>query len=77
MLATQKFVGSFPREHTYWQKKCLAWMQCKSLWIKASDKCKIKICWKCTYPQAIQDADKMQWMGATRMRVQTAYKASQ
>jgi len=21
------------------QKKCIAWMQCKSLWIKASAKC--------------------------------------
>ncbi len=29
-----------PREHTYWQYKCIAWMHCKSLWIKASAKCK-------------------------------------
>ncbi len=31
-------MGSIPREHTYW-KKCIAWMHCKSLWIKASAKC--------------------------------------
>ncbi len=28
-----------PREHTYWQSKCKAWMHCKSLWIKVSVKC--------------------------------------
>ncbi len=33
-------MGSIPREHTYWQYKCIAWMHCKSLWIKASGKCK-------------------------------------
>ncbi len=32
-------MGSIPREHTYWQYKCIAWMYCKSLWIKASAKC--------------------------------------
>ncbi len=32
-------MGSIPREHMYWQKKCITWMHCKSLWIKASDKC--------------------------------------
>ncbi len=31
-------MGSIPREHTYWQK-CITWMHCKSLWIKASAKC--------------------------------------
>ncbi len=35
-----KVVGSIPREHTYSQYKCMAWMHYKSLWIKASDKCK-------------------------------------
>ncbi len=56
----------------------------------------MKICWKCTHPQAIQDVDEfffffirtdlekciiacssmdpLQWMGAVRMRVQTAEK---
>ncbi len=28
-----------PREHTYRLKKCITWMHCKSLWIKASVKC--------------------------------------
>ncbi len=32
-------MGSIPRERAYWQKKCIAWMHCKSLWIKASAKC--------------------------------------
>ncbi len=41
-VSSAKIVGSIPREHTYWQKKCIAWMHCKSLWIKASAK------WKCT-----------------------------
>ncbi len=41
-LAALKVVGSIPRE-SYWQKKCIAWMHCKSLWIKASDKCKFQI----------------------------------
>ncbi len=27
------------REHTYWHKISIAWMHCKSLWIKASAKC--------------------------------------
>ncbi len=31
-------MGSIPREHTYWQK-CIAWMHCKLLWIKAYAKC--------------------------------------
>ncbi len=39
-ITSAKVVGSIPREHTYWQYKCTAWMQCKLLWIKASDKCK-------------------------------------
>ncbi len=30
-------VGSIPREQTY--KKGIAWMQCKSLWMKVSAKC--------------------------------------
>ncbi len=25
--AAQKVVGSIPREHTYWLKKCITWMQ--------------------------------------------------
>ncbi len=25
--------------NTYWQYKCIAWMPCKSLWIKVSAKC--------------------------------------
>ncbi len=37
-LAAQKVVGSIPREHTL-IKKCISWMHCKSLWIKASAKC--------------------------------------
>ncbi len=37
--AAQNVVGSIPRKHTYWQKQCIAWMHCKSLWIKASAKC--------------------------------------
>ncbi len=32
------FVYCVPREHIYWQYKCIAWMHCKSLWIKASAK---------------------------------------
>ncbi len=38
-VSSAKVVGSIPREHTYWQYKCIAWMHCKSLWIKVSDKC--------------------------------------
>ncbi len=38
-VSSTKVVGSIPREHTYWQYKCIAWMHCKSLWIKASAKC--------------------------------------
>ncbi len=38
-VSSAKVVGSIPREHTYWQYKCIAWMHCKSLWIKASAKC--------------------------------------
>ncbi len=37
-VSSAKVVGSIPREHTYWQYKCIAWMHCKSLWIKASAK---------------------------------------
>ncbi len=33
-LAVQKVVDSIPKE-----QKCIAWMYCKSLWIKASAKC--------------------------------------
>ncbi len=36
-VRSAKVVGSIPREHTY--KKCIAWMHCKSLWIKAFAKC--------------------------------------
>ncbi len=39
-VSSAKVVGSIPREHMYWQYKCVAWMLCKSLWIKASAKCK-------------------------------------
>ncbi len=38
-VSSAKVVGSIPREHTYLQYKCIAWMHCKSLWIKASAKC--------------------------------------
>ncbi len=38
-VSSAKVVGSIPREHTYWQKKMITWMYCKSLWIKASAKC--------------------------------------
>ncbi len=38
-VSSAKVVGSIPREHMYWQKKCITWMHCKSLWIKASAKC--------------------------------------
>ncbi len=38
-IMSANVVGSIPREHTYWQYKCIAWMHCKSLWIKASAKC--------------------------------------
>ncbi len=38
-VSSAKVVGSIPREHTYWQHKRIAWMHCKSLWIKASAKC--------------------------------------
>ncbi len=39
-VSSAKVVGSIPREHTYWQYKCITWMHCKLLWIKASAKCK-------------------------------------
>ncbi len=39
-VSSAKVVGSIPMEHTYWQYKCISWMHCKSLWIKASAKCK-------------------------------------
>ncbi len=38
-VSSAKVVGSISREHTYCQKKCITWMYCKSLWIKASAKC--------------------------------------
>ncbi len=38
-FGSAKVVGSIPREHTYSQYKCITWMHCKSLWIKASAKC--------------------------------------
>ncbi len=36
-----KIMGSIPRESKSWSKvkKTVTWMQCKSLWIKASAKC--------------------------------------
>ncbi len=34
-VISAKVVGSIPREHTYWQYKCITWMLCKSLWTKA------------------------------------------
>ncbi len=37
-VSSAKVVGSIPREHTYWNK-CICWIHCKSLWIKASAKC--------------------------------------
>ncbi len=42
-VSSAKVVGSIPREHTYWQYKCISWMHCKSLWIKASGKCKLRM----------------------------------
>ncbi len=36
--SSAKVVGSIPREHIL-TKKCIAWVHCKSLWTKASDKC--------------------------------------
>ncbi len=38
-VSSAKVVGLILREHMYWQYKCIAWMHCKSLWIKASAKC--------------------------------------
>ncbi len=38
-VSSAKVVGSIPREHMYWQYKCITWIHCKSLWIKASAKC--------------------------------------
>ncbi len=38
-ISSAKVVVSIPREHMYWQYKCIAWMHCKSLWKKASAKC--------------------------------------
>ncbi len=38
-VSSAKVVGSIPREHMYWQYKCITWMHCKSFWIKASAKC--------------------------------------
>ncbi len=35
-------MGSIPREHILIQK-CIAWMHCKSLWIKASAKCNLLV----------------------------------
>ncbi len=43
-------VGSISREHTYWQYICIAWMHCKSLWIKASAKC-INVNVVCSIPE--------------------------
>ncbi len=37
-ISSTNVVDSILREHTYWQK-CIAWMHCKSLWIKSSAKC--------------------------------------
>ncbi len=34
-VSSTKVVGLNPREHMYWQYKCIAWMHCKLLWIKA------------------------------------------
>ncbi len=35
-----KIMGSIPRESKRWQNvETVTWMQCKSLWIKASAKC--------------------------------------
>ncbi len=39
-FSSTKVVGSIPRKHTYWQYNYIPWMHCKSLWIKASAKCK-------------------------------------
>ncbi len=38
-VSIAKLVGSIPRKQTFWQYKCIAWMHCKLLWIKASAKC--------------------------------------
>ncbi len=50
-VSSAKVVGSIPREHIL-TKKCITWMHCKSLWIKASDKFKFKFKhdgWKLKY----------------------------
>ncbi len=50
-VSSAKVVGSIPREHTYWQYKCIAWMHCKSLWIKASAKCiNVNVVYTCYKP---------------------------
>ncbi len=38
-VSSAKVVGSIPTEHILTKKNCIAWMHCKSLWIKASAKC--------------------------------------
>ncbi len=43
-VSSTKVVGSIPRECTYWKKKCIALMYFKSLWIKASAKCRLLFC---------------------------------
>ncbi len=52
-VSSAKVVGSIPREHMYWQKKCITWMHCKSLWKKVSAKC-INIKYK---PQCYTDIE--------------------
>ncbi len=39
-VSSAKVVVSIPREHILTKKKCIDWMHCKSLWIKASVKCR-------------------------------------
>ncbi len=41
-VSSAEVVGLIPRKHMYWQYKCIVWMHCKSLWIKASAKCNIR-----------------------------------
>ncbi len=41
-VSNAKIMGSIPRESKSWQNvETVTWMQCKSLWIKASGKCKL------------------------------------
>ncbi len=42
-VSNAKIMGSIPGESKSWSNvETVTWMQCKSLWIKASAKCKCK-----------------------------------